>query len=178
MLKIGQFANNDVRKKYFSLNLEMFVIILFVANLFKIPINWLEANQCKHCNVWQAIWQLIDSLPRIKTLSLTVKMAPINLHWPTLSRDQVRHNRAGALISVRLPRGKHFPFLQLFYLWLILLLTILGLKSNNKTTTVTIKKKPIWNHSTSVVACSIGGGGGGPPHFESATVSHKMFEKR
>lgn len=177
MLKIGQFANNHARKKYFSLNLEMFVIILFVANLFKIPINWLEANQCKHCNVWQAIWQLIDSLPRIKTLSLTVKMAPINLHWPTLSRDQVRHNRAGALISVRLPRGKHFPFLQLFYLWLILLLTILGLKSNNKTTTFTIKKKSRseiilhqWWHVASAE--------GGCPHFESATVSHKMFEKR
>lgn len=160
MLKIGQFANNHVHKKYFSLNLEMLVIILFVANLFKIPINWLEANQCKHCNVWQAIWQLIDSLPRIKTLSLTVKMAPINLHWPTLSRDQVRHNRAGALISVRLPRGKHFPFLQLFYLWLILFLTILGLKSNNKTTTVTKKSRSeIILHQWWHVASAEGGGG-------------------
>ena len=72
----------------------------------KFHINWLQANQCKHCNVWQAIWQLIDSLPRIKTLSLTVKMAPINLHWPTLSRDQVRHNETGALYSERLQMGK------------------------------------------------------------------------
>lgn len=39
LLKIGQFANNHVHKKYFSLNLEMLVIILFAANLFKIPIN-------------------------------------------------------------------------------------------------------------------------------------------
>lgn len=119
MLKIGQFANNHVHKKYFSLNLEMLVTILFVANLFKIPINWLEANQCKHCNVWQAIWQLIDSLPRIKTLSLTVKMAPINLHWPTLSRDQLRHNRAGAPIYCEAPKGKQLfsgcSFCRLFW---------------------------------------------------------------
>ena len=88
-----------------SLNIK-YRLFIDLCQFNKFHIDWSQANQCKHCNVWQAIWQLIDSLPRIKTLSLTVKMAPINLHWPTLSRDQIRHNETGACIYREAPKGE------------------------------------------------------------------------